>query len=265
MKISGSTALVTGANRGLGRAYASALLAAGAGKVYGAARDPGSIIDPGLVPVALDITNAESVAAAAEACGDVTLLINNAGIVLPSPFISAPSTDAARAEMETNYFGTLAMCRAFAPILGRNGGGALVNMLSVVSWYTSPFSASQCATKAAALSLTNGVRIELRAQGTLVAGVHAGFIDTDMTAGIDVPKSRPEDIASRVLEGIEQGLEEILADQSSADTKAVLARDPVAFYTEIQSRWDAMQASGRSGSRDVFRRRTPDESPATRR
>jgi len=245
MKIAGSVALVTGANRGLGRAYVQALLAAGASKVYAAARDPRSMTVENAIAVALDITDPAAVAAAAQTCADVTLLINNAGIVRSSPFVAAPTMDAARAEMETNYFGTLAMCRAFAPVLGGNDGGALVNMLSVVSWFTYPFSASQCASKAAQWSLTNGIRIELRAQGTLVVGVHAGFIDTDMAAGLDVPKTSPHDIARRVLEGIEVGREEILADQRSADVKAVLARDPASVYADLQRLWDAAQTTRR--------------------
>ncbi|HKU94936.1 MAG TPA: SDR family oxidoreductase [Vineibacter sp.] len=241
MRIAGSVALVSGANRGLGRAYVEALLAAGAAKVYAAARDPRLVTVDDAIAVALDITDPAAVAAAARTCADVTLLINNAGIVRSSPFVTAPSMDAARAEMETNYFGTLAMCRAFAQVLGGNGGGAVVNMLSVVSWFTYPFSASQCASKAAQWSLTNGIRIELRAQGTLVVGVHAGFIDTDMAAGLDVPKTSPHDIARRVLEGIEAGREEILADQRSTDVKAALARDPAAFYAQMQQLWDAAQ------------------------
>jgi NAD(P)-dependent dehydrogenase (short-subunit alcohol dehydrogenase family) len=162
MRVAGCTALVTGANRGVGRAFVQALLEAKAAKVYSAVRNPAASVEPGSVAVQLDVTKADNVRAVAETCGDVSLLINNAGALHRSPFLAASSMDAARSEMETNYFGTLAMCRAFAAILGRNGGGALVNMLSVVSWFTYPLSGTQCASKAAALSLTNGVRIELR-------------------------------------------------------------------------------------------------------
>jgi NAD(P)-dependent dehydrogenase (short-subunit alcohol dehydrogenase family) len=146
--------------------------------------------------------------------------------------------DDARSEMETNYFGTLAMCRAFAGVLGRNGGGALVNMLSVVSWFTYPPSGSQCASKAAQLSLTDGVRIELRAQGTLVVGVFAGFIDTDMARGIDAPKSAPLAIAHRVIEGIEHGGEEVLADDRSRAVREAILRDPAAMRADMQRLWD---------------------------
>jgi len=152
--------------------------------------------EPGVEPIALDITDPELVAQVAEQCADVSLLVNNAGVMAASTFIYAPSLDAARLEMETNYFGTLSMCRAFAPVLATNGGGAVVNMPSVSSFYTNPLDASYGASKAAAWSLTNGIRIELAHQGTLVA-VHASFIDTDMAAGIDAPKISPESVPSR--------------------------------------------------------------------
>jgi NAD(P)-dependent dehydrogenase (short-subunit alcohol dehydrogenase family) len=156
MKIDGSVALVTGANRGLGQAYARELVKRGAAKVYGAARNPAAVTEPGVTPVALDITDAGRVAQVAAQCADVSLLVNNAGVMKASTFIGAPNLDAARLEMETNYFGTLSMCRAFASVLAANGGGAIVNMLSVSSFYTNPFTASYGASKAAAWSLTNG-------------------------------------------------------------------------------------------------------------
>jgi NAD(P)-dependent dehydrogenase (short-subunit alcohol dehydrogenase family) len=239
VKVAGAVALVTGGNRGLGRAYVQALLQAGTAKVYAAVRDPNAVVEPGSTAVHLDITDPQAVAAAVKTCGDATLLINNAGTLHRSPFLSAQSMDAARSEMETNYFGTLAMCRAFAAILGRNGGGALVNMLSVVSWFTYPPSGSQCAAKAAQLSLTNGIRIELRAQNTLVVGVFAGFIDTDMSRGIDVPKSAPLAIARRVIDGIEAGEEEILADDRSVAVREAISRSPMAIYEDMQRIWDA--------------------------
>lgn len=241
MHINGSVALVTGGNRGLGKAFVQALLAAGAQKVYVGARQLVETTDPRLQPLKLDITNPQDVAAAALACQDVNLLINNAGIGLPGSFLEAPSLDGARAEMETNYLGTLAMSRAFAPILKRNGGGTLVNMLSILSWYTASPLSSYSASKAAEWSLTNGLRIELRSQGTLVVGVHAGFIDTDMASGFDAPKARPEDIATKTLEAIAAGHEEVLADQRSQEIKAALAADPQSFYQQVQQRWDSRQ------------------------
>ncbi|MBO3749578.1 SDR family oxidoreductase [Streptosporangiaceae bacterium NEAU-GS5] len=240
MKIHGSVALVTGANRGLGRAFARELADRGAAKVYGAARDAGSVTDPDVIPVELDITDLEGVAQVAEQCGDVTLLVNNAGIMKASTLVGAPDLDAARQEMETNFFGTLGMCRAFAPVLRANGGGAIVNMLSVSSFYTNPFVASYGASKAAAWSLTNGIRVELHHQGTLVVAVHAGFIDTDMTAGLDVPKISPEEVARQTFDAVEAGEVEVLADERSRTIKSQLSNDQELIYPPIQEFWDSL-------------------------
>jgi NAD(P)-dependent dehydrogenase (short-subunit alcohol dehydrogenase family) len=239
MNISGSTALVTGANRGLGQALVQALRETGCRKIYAAARDFHGITASAMIePVALDITNEEQVSAAAARCGDVDLLINNAGVAAFMPLLAAPTIDDARHEMETNYFGTLAMCRAFAPVLGRNGGGALVNILSVTSWFNAPMQGSYCASKSAAWSLTKAARFELRVQGTLVVGVYAGYIDTDMTAGLSIAKTRPQDVAARVLAGIEAGSEEILADERARSVHAELLKDSSVFDATMQRTWD---------------------------
>ena len=240
MKIEGSVALVTGAGRGLGQVYARELVSRGAAKVYGAARNPAAVTEPGVTPVALDITDPERVAQVAEQCADVSLLVNNAGVMKASTFIGAPSLDAARLEMETNYFGTLSMCRAFAPVLAGGGGGAIVNMLSVTSFYTNPLDASYGSSKAAAWSLTNGVRIELAHQGTMVVAVHAGFIDTDMAAGIDAPKISPESVAQQAFDAVEAGQVEVLADERSRFVKASLPRDHELIYPPVQEFWDAL-------------------------
>jgi NAD(P)-dependent dehydrogenase (short-subunit alcohol dehydrogenase family) len=145
--------------------------------------------------------------------------------------------------METNYFGTLAMCRAFAPILKRNGGGGLVNILSVVSWFNAPMQGSYCASKSAEWSLTKAVRFELRQQGTYVASVFAGYIDTDMTAGLTLAKSSPDDIASRMLAGIENGDEEILADERSQTLRRELLGDYGPLESSMQQVWDDLQKS----------------------
>jgi NAD(P)-dependent dehydrogenase (short-subunit alcohol dehydrogenase family) len=225
MRIQHSTALVTGANRGLGLAFAQGLLAAGARKVYAAARNPERIDLPGVEPLYLDVTKPESVRAAADRCRDVNLLINNAGISLWSGFLSGEAVRHARDEMETNYFGPLALSRAFAPVLAGNGGGAIVNMLSVLSWVSVPSGGTYSASKAAAWALTNWLRTALRAQGTQVLGVHAGPIDTEMASGLKLPKVTPADVVRQVLDALEAGREEVLVDEMTRQVKAGLSDD----------------------------------------
>jgi NAD(P)-dependent dehydrogenase (short-subunit alcohol dehydrogenase family) len=229
---------VTGGNRGLGKALVQALLDAGARKVYVAARQPTETGDPRLQSVKLDITHDDEIASAVKVCQDITILINNAGIFNGSPLLGAPSIDDARDDINTNYLGTLAMCRAFAPILKKNGGGALVNILSVVSWFIRPQAGSYGVSKAAEWAMTNGVRIELRSQGTLVVGVHAGFIDTDMAASAEGFKASPADVAAKTIAGISAGDEEILADKRSQEVKAALAADPQSLNRQMQQAWD---------------------------
>lgn len=230
MKIQNSTAFVTGANRGLGLAYAKALLAAGARKVYAGARDPSTVPSlEGLVPVRLDVNNAADIAAAAAQCGEVDLLINNAGVIGGDSLLGDNGVEALRAVMETNLYGVFAVSRAFAPVLGRNGGGALVNMLSALSWASLPGTGDYSVSKAAAWALTNGLRNELRGQGTQVVAVHAGYIDTDMVKTVEAPKSKPEDIAQAVLAGIEAGASEVLADDTARYVKAGFGATPSAY------------------------------------
>jgi NAD(P)-dependent dehydrogenase (short-subunit alcohol dehydrogenase family) len=226
MQIKNSVVLVTGANRGLGQAFVNALLAAGAAKIYAAARDPHSITLQGVVPLKLDVTNAADIAAAAQVANDVTLLINNAGISRGSPLLAAGSADAARAELETNVFGPLALSQAFAPILKANGGGAIVNVLSVLSWLNIAGAATYSVSKSAAWSLTNGLRGELHAQGTQVVGVHVGFMDTDMASGTPGPKAAPLDVARQTLAALEAGQDEVLADELSRGVKQGLSAQP---------------------------------------
>ncbi len=237
MKIEGSVALVTGANRGLGKAYADALLAAGAAKVYAAARDPASILDTRLIPVKLDVTSKADVAAAAAACGDVSILINNAGAMLRSPMLADGSDAAMRREMDVNVFGILSMISAFAPILLRNGGGAIVNMLSVVSWYVFPFNATYCASKHAALALTDAVRIQLKDRGTQVIGVYAGFIDTDMVSDVEGEKTTPQQVAERTLKGIRSGEDHVIADARAEAIWRATREDPAALAATMQQAW----------------------------
>jgi NAD(P)-dependent dehydrogenase (short-subunit alcohol dehydrogenase family) len=225
MKIDNAVALVTGANRGLGLSFAKALLARGARKVYAAARDPASIVLPGVTPIRLDVTRPDEIAETARLCGDVDLLVNNAGVAKGGGLFSTEGVETARAEMETNYFGPLAISRAFAPILAAHGGGAIVNVLSVLSWVSLPQSAGYSASKAAAWSLTNGLRAQLRAQGTQVLGLHVGYMDTDMASHIDGPKSKPDDVVRQVLDALEAGGEEVLADELSRNVKQGLGAE----------------------------------------
>lgn len=157
------------------------------------------------------MTIADDIADAARLCGDVSIVVNNAGILRSSPSLASGAVDAARAEMETNFFGSMRMARAFAPVLSENGGGALVNMLSVLSFVSMPQGATYSASKAAAWSLTNALRMELRGQGTLVVAVHAGFIDTDMAAGVAAEKVSPQSVATQIVAAIEADAEEVLA------------------------------------------------------
>lgn len=226
MKIQDSVALVTGANRGLGLAFTQALLAGGARKVYAAARDPASIKQAGVQPIRLDVTKPEEVAAAARDLGDVTIVINNAGIFRGAGFLSENGLEAARAEFETNFFGPAIVSRAFAPILGRNGGGAIVNVLSALSWVAFPTSSTYAASKAAAWSFSNGLRHELRAQSTQVLALHVGYMDTDMVRDVTAPKSKPEDVVKQTLEALEAGKSEILADDVSCRIKQNLSAEP---------------------------------------
>ncbi len=229
MKIEGSVALVTGANRGLGLAYAKALLAAGAAKVYAGARDPASVKEPGLIPVQLDVTDPRTIAEAVKQCGDVTILVNNAGIARPGDLLSKQDNDALRALMDTNFYGVLALTQAFAPVLKKNGGGAVINMLSALSWISLPGTGGYSISKAAAWALTNGLRHELHAQNTLVVAVHAGYIDTDMVAHVDAPKTAPETIAQRTLEALAAGREEVLADETAQQVKAGFGAERAAY------------------------------------
>jgi NAD(P)-dependent dehydrogenase (short-subunit alcohol dehydrogenase family) len=219
------------------------LVDGGAAKVYAGARDPGTISDPALTPVRLDVTDRAQVAAAAELCADVDLVINNAGVLAATPVLEE-SFESARHELEVNYFGTLAVAQAFAPVLAANGGGALVNMLSVMSWLTLPRAGTYAASKAAAWSATNALRVMLRGQGTLVVGVHAGYIDTDMTAQLDVPKLTTAEVAAATLDGIQAGAEEVLVDDFTRQVKAAVPEDLRLLYPGIQETYDAGVKAG---------------------
>src|ERR1700680_1617691 len=209
MKLAGSTALVTGANRGLGRHLTEQLIARGA-TVYAAARNPASVDVPGAIPISLDITDPASVDAAAKATGNVPVLINNAGSLIGGSFLQSPIEDIRR-EMETHYFGTLAVTRAFAPQLAAGDTSAVLNVLSVMSWYTSPDMSAYSAAKSAEWSLTNALRLELASRGTQVSALHVGYIDTDMASHVEADKNDPATVARLALDAVEAGEIEIPA------------------------------------------------------
>ena len=223
MKLEGSVVLVTGANRGLGQEFAKLALAAGAKKVYAGARDPAKVSLAGVVPVKLDVTNADDVATVASQCADVTFLINNAGIARLGGVVQGDPDTLLREHMETNVFGMLNLSRAFAGTLGKNGGGAILNILSILSWVNTPSLGTYGVSKAAAWSLTNELRHELRAQGTQVVGLHAGFIDTDMARSFDAPKITPQDVVTQAFAAIEAGEHEVLVDAGTRQVKGGLS------------------------------------------
>jgi NAD(P)-dependent dehydrogenase (short-subunit alcohol dehydrogenase family) len=231
MEITGKTALVTGANRGLGRHLARELRDRGA-TVYAAARNPASVDLPGVIPIALDVTDPRSVAAAAASTGDVAILINNAGSSTGTSLLTGDLADA-RLELDTHFFGTLAVIRAFAPQLAAQERSAILNILSALSWVSFPGSGAYCAAKSAEWSLTNALRQELAPQGTRVSSLHVGYMDTDMTRNVTAPKSNPADIAKIGLDGIEAGDAEIIADEVSRQVLAGLSSGVAGLYPQL--------------------------------
>lgn len=234
MKIENAVVLVTGANRGIGLAFAQALLARGARKVYAAARNPATVTLPGVEPLQLDVTKPEEVAAAVQRASDVTLVINNAGIAQPGGFLAQDGQEVARRIFETNFFGVLNVSKAFAPVLKANGGGALLNVLSVASWVNGGELAAYAASKSAAWSLTNALRYELAGQKTQVLGLHMAYVDTDLTRGFEVQKSSAEDIVQRALDGLEAGADEVLADALTQQVRQGLAAPRPVYLPQAQ-------------------------------
>ncbi len=217
MKITNAVAVVTGANRGIGASLVRELTARGAGRVYASARHPGSLPKMRaphqdiVVPLALDVTDPAQVAAAADTASDVTLLINNAGILTRGGALDADPADIER-ELAVNFLGMLRTTRAFVPLIEKNGGGAVVNLLSVLAFAPMPSAAAYSAAKAAADSATRSLRAQLSARNITVHGVYPAFVDTDMTVGIDAEKADPADVAKAILDAVEQGTSNVLPD-----------------------------------------------------
>ncbi|MFF2385747.1 SDR family oxidoreductase [Streptomyces sp. NPDC058108] len=223
MDIKNAVAVVTGANRGLGRHLAAQLLERGAAKVYAGARKPSSVDLPGAVPLELDITDPVSVAKAAEVASDATLLINNAGVSLHAGLVSGDMADI-RLEMETHFFGSLNVTRAFAPLITANGGGAVLNVLSVLSWAHFPSYGGYSAAKAAEWAMTNVIRQELAPSGIDVTALHVGYMDTDMADYVDASdKIAPAQVAGLALDGIQARALEVVVDDKSRNVRAALS------------------------------------------
>jgi NAD(P)-dependent dehydrogenase (short-subunit alcohol dehydrogenase family) len=221
-ELTGRTVLVTGANRGLGREFVRQLLGRGATLVYAAARDTATITDddPRVVPLQLDVTDPESVARAALAAPDVDVVVNNAGISTPTPVLSADTANLRR-ELEVNLFGPLAVTSAFADGLA-DRSGAVVTMASALSWIG--LGGSYSVSKAALWSAIDSMRLDLGPRGVQVLGVYVGYVDTDMTSGVDAPKTPPADVVRQVLDGLESGASEVLADETARQVRAALHR-----------------------------------------
>jgi NAD(P)-dependent dehydrogenase (short-subunit alcohol dehydrogenase family) len=232
MEIEGSVALVTGANRGIGLAFARALLSRGAAKVYAGVRQPEDFNEPGLEPLLLDVTNPQHIEAAATKASDTSILINNAGIQAGPQLLQGP-LDGARLEMEVNYLAPWALSRAFAPVLAANGGGVLVNMLSVASWRANNRFPGYAASKSAEWSLTNALRVALREQGTAVVAVHAGYVDTDATKGIDAPKVTAAEVAEKTMEGIIRNDPEVVIGETAQKVRSLLSGPLNLLYPDL--------------------------------
>jgi NAD(P)-dependent dehydrogenase (short-subunit alcohol dehydrogenase family) len=246
-KIEGTIALVTGANRGIGRALTEALLARGVRKIYAAARNPatlGALRDARLVPLELDVTDTEQIRAALAATPDVRLVFNNAGVTLNATITGATVVTQARREMEVNYFGALQLLQLLAPILARNGGGALVTVGSAAGLTNVPLFPTYSASKAALHSLTQAARALLAAQGTSVFGVYPGPVDTDMVRELALPKASPRDVAQAILDGVEAGQEDIFPDSFARDFARQFESSPKAS----ERRTAALLAAMASGS-----------------
>jgi NAD(P)-dependent dehydrogenase (short-subunit alcohol dehydrogenase family) len=228
--IDGAVVLVTGGNRGFGRAVVDEALARGASKVYATSRSAHTRHDPRIIPLVLDVSDDTSVAAAAHSAADASIVVNNAGVALGTPLLDCPLSDI-REELETNLFGMIRVARAFAPTLGLHDASSLVNVLSAASWLA--LGDGYSVSKAAAWSATNSMRTRLLDQGTIVTAVHVGYMDTDLTAGFDAPKADPREVARQTVDAIIAGAFELLADDSARRIKSQLSADIAVLYPQL--------------------------------
>ncbi|MEV0282878.1 SDR family oxidoreductase [Kribbella sp. NPDC050820] len=228
--LEGAVVLVTGGQRGIGKAIVDDLLDRGVAKVYATARNPKPSSDPRVVPLALEITDQASIDALVAAVPDVTVLINNAGAGSPDTYLDTP-IEAVRDVFESNFFGPLNLTRALVPVIERNGGGHILNAHSALSWVA--LHGAYAATKAAFWLQSNAIRLELLDRGVGVTGLHMGYVDTDMATAVTAPKARPEDIAKQALDGIEAGAHEVLADDTARGAKALASQDLTAAYPQL--------------------------------
>jgi NAD(P)-dependent dehydrogenase (short-subunit alcohol dehydrogenase family) len=230
--IKDSVVLVTGGSRGIGKELVEQLYQRGASKVYATARDPRTVTHPEAVPLALEVTDPKAALALAEQAKDVTILINNAGATAGADFLTS-SEQEIRQDLEVNFYGPLWVTRAFVPVIEANGGGHILTVHSALSWFNSSGSSVYSASKAAIWSQTNGLRVKLLPRGITVTGLHVGYVDTDMTAGIDAPKTAPGVVAAKALDGIESGAYEVLVDEVSQQVKGALSGPLKLLYPEL--------------------------------
>lgn len=235
MKVEDAVVFVTGANRGIGLAFARQALALGAVKVYAGMRNTAGFGEPGLTPIAVDVTDPAAVERAAREAGDTTILVNNAGIAATVPDALADEVEElSRRIFEVNYYGVIRATKAFAPVLARAPESAVVNVLSIASWAPSPFLTPYAISKSAAWAYTNHVRLALKPQNTAVLGLHVGFVDTDLTSSVDGPKSDPNDVARQTYEALAAGRSEIMADAKTRALKASLSAEVPAYVDPTQ-------------------------------
>ena len=232
MDVTDATVFITGANRGLGLAFAREARRRGAAKIYAGMRDTSGFDEPGIVPVRIDVTDKASIAGAVERAADTTLLVNNAGIAAMSEGPLAADVEAQSVRIfETNYYGVVRVTQAFEPILSGKPQAAIINVLSDIVWLARPILTPYAASKAAAWSYTNQLRFALHERGIHVLGLHVGFIDTDMTRGLDVPKADPDDVVRQTYDALIAGRSEVLADRGTLLLKSLLASEVPGYIT----------------------------------